>query len=362
MAKPTLATVASKQPRETAGSSAFKAFDYQVNVSMALVLDLFRQGKEFVALFDHHDDLVVFVGEGENSELSFYQVKSSSELTWTAKRLARRSPRGELPKSIVGKAYYNVAQFGPEIRRASILSNRPLSATLATATKAELHDGELSVAELCSADQDALIKSLEADFPAGFDKTHTKLLTFERVPFDLESYRATVLGRIVTMLEELDPDFVAVSSPFYTTLLAAAGECTGNKTKSATVEELRKRVALDREAISRLIVRVQSRSQNLVEWWPTVNDELAAAGMRALQIQRIKNRCMSYVNARRAGDRTAAKLSTAIGDAIGKTAVSGMDSVLEAAESLKGHVLVEPASELYDLQSAMIVELMEAMT
>ncbi len=362
MPKPTLTTVASKQPRETAGSSAFKAFDYQVNVSMALVLDLFRQGKEFVALFDHHDDLVVFVGEGQNSELSFYQVKSSSELTWTAKRLARRSPKGELPKSIVGKAYYNVAQFGPEIRRASILSNRPLSATLATAAKSELHDGELSVADLCSADQDALMKSLDADFPAGFDKAHTALLTFERVPFDLESYRATVLGRIVTMLEELDPDFVAVSSPFYTSLLAAAGECTGNKTRSATVEELRKRVALDREAISRLIVRVQSRSKNLVEWWSTVNDELAAVGMRALQIQRIKNRCMSYANARRAGDRTAAKLSGTIADAIAKTAVSNMDSVLEAAVALKAHGLTEPASELYDLQSAIIVELMEAMT
>lgn len=326
---------------------------------MALVLDLFRKGKEFVALFDHHDDLVVFVGEGENSELSFYQVKSSSKLTWTAKRLAKRSPKGELPKSIIGKAYYNVAQFGPKIRRASILSNQPLSATLATATKSDLHDGELSIADLCSTDQDTLLKSLKADFPVGFDKTHAPLLTFERVPFDLESYRTTVLGKIVEMLEELHPDFVAVSSPFYTALLAAVGDCTGNKTKSATVEELRERVALDREAVSRLIVRVQNRSKNLVEWWSTVNEELAADGMRALEIQRIKNKCMSYASARRAGDKTAAELCAAIGDAIAKTAVGDMDSVLEAAVALKAHGLVEPSSELYDLQSAMIVELME---
>ncbi|RFB90747.1 hypothetical protein B5K08_17565 [Rhizobium leguminosarum bv. trifolii] len=338
------------------------AFDYQVNVSMALVLDLYKQGKEFVAVFDHHDDLVVFVGEGENSELSFYQVKSSSELTWTPKRLARRNAKGELPKSIVGKAYYNVAQFGPEIRRASILSNRPLSATLATANNAALHDGELSVADLCATDQQPLISSLEADFPGGFDKAHAPLLTFERVPFDLESYRATVLGRIVQLLEELHPDFVAVSSPFYETLLTAAGECTGNKIKSATVEELRKRVSLDHQQISRLIVRVQSRSKSLGEWWSSVNDELAADGMRALQIQRIKNRCIAYANARRVGDRVASKMSEAIGEAIAKTAVGDMDSVLEAAVALKAHGLVEPASELYDLQSAMIVELMEAMT
>jgi hypothetical protein len=206
------------------------------------------------------------------------------------------------------------------------------------------------------------MKSLEADFPGGFEKAHAPLLTFERVPFDLESYRSTVLGRIVTMLEALHPDFVAVSSPFYTALLAAAGECSGNKTKSATVDELRKRVALERDQISRLIVRVQSRSKTLVEWWSSVNNELVADGKRALQVQRIKNKCMSYVNARRSGDRGASKLSAAIADAIAKTAVSDMDSVLEAAVALKAHGLVEPSSELYDLQSAMIVELMEAMT
>ncbi|UOA28259.1 hypothetical protein [Pseudosulfitobacter sp. DSM 107133] len=122
------------------------------------------------------------------------------------------------------------------------------------------------------------------------------------------------------------------------------------------------RVALDRDAIARLIERVQNRSKNLVEWWSSVSDELAAEGMKALQIQRNKNMCMAYADARRAGGRTAAKLSAAIRDAIGKTAVSDMGSVLEAAVALKAHGLSEPVSELYDLQSAMIVELMETMT
>ncbi|MBY5485314.1 dsDNA nuclease domain-containing protein [Rhizobium leguminosarum] len=361
MTKPTLSTVAAKKPRETAGSSAFAAFDFQVNVSMARILELHEHGKEFVAVFDHHDDLVVLVEEGEGPELSFYQIKSSGELTWTAKRLARRSPKGELPKSIVGKAYYNVAQFGPEIRRASILSNRPLSATLAAAKNVGLHDGELSVADLCSADQEALMRSLEADFPGAFDKSHAHLLTFERVPFDLESYRATVIGKIVTMLENLDPEFAACSSPFYAALLAAAGACTGNKTKSATVEELSARVALSRDDISKMIVRVQARARNVVEWWSVVEADFVAEGKRSLQIQRIKNRCLSYASARRAGERAAAELSIAIKAAIGKTDVGNMDSALVAAEALKAHGLAEPSSESYDLQSAMIVELMESM-
>ncbi|MDN7352600.1 hypothetical protein, partial [Acetobacter senegalensis] len=95
---------------------------------------------------------------------------------------------------------------------------------------------------------------------------------------------------------------------------------------------------------------------------PSVKDEFAADGMKAIQIQRIKNMCMAYVDARRVGIRAATNLSAAIRDAIDKTAVSTMESVKEAAVALKAHDLVEPASEPYDLQSAMIVELMEAMT
>jgi hypothetical protein len=108
--------------------------------------------------------------------------------------------------------------------------------------------------------------------------------------------------------------------------------------------------------ISRLIVRVQGRVKNLVEWWPSVHAELAAEGKRALHIQRIKNMCMCYGNARRAGERAASVLSVEIKEAIAKTSLSNMDSVLDAAVALKAHGLVEPPSELYDLLSAMIVE------
>ncbi|MBD9597974.1 DUF4297 domain-containing protein [Ensifer sp. ENS05] len=362
MPKLTVSTVASKTPRETAGSAAFRAFDFQVNVSMARLLELHQEGKQFVAVFDHHDDLVVFIEEGEAAELSFFQVKSTNELTWTAKKLARRASKGDLPRSIVGKAYYNIAQFGPEIRRASILSNRPLNATLANAERPGLHDGELAVADLSSGDRMTLVQSLEQDFPGAFNEAHTALLTFERVPYDLESYRTTVLGKVVSMLEALHPEFSACASPFYTALLAAVGECTGNKTRSATIDELNKRVALHRDDISRMIVRVQSRVKNPVEWWPSVHAELISSGKQALHVQRIKARCMAYWSARRAGERMASELSNSIEAAIANSPVRDMDSVLDAAVALSSHGLVEPPSELYDLQAATIVELMESVT
>lgn len=121
-------------------------------------------------------------------------------------------------------------------------------------------------------------------------------------------------------------------------------------------------MALGRDDVSRMIVRVQLRVKNLVEWWPSVQAELVAEGRRALHVQRIKNMCMSYGSARRAGERAASELSVAIKAAIAKTSMGDMDSVLDAAVALSAHGLVEPSSELYDLRSAMIVELMESMT
>lgn len=362
MPKPTIATIASKIPRETAGAEAFRAFDFQVNVSIARILDLHREGKQYLAVFDHHDDLILFVGDAETAELSFYQVKSTTELTWTPKRLANRPSKGDLPRSIVGKAYYNVAQFGPGIRRAAILSNRPLNAQIAASKNSALHEGELCFSELCSEDRDILVNALQEDFPGVFDATHTHLLTFERVAFDLESHRATVLGKVVSFLEELQPEFAVCALPLYEALLSAAGDCTGNKMKTATAAELKKRVSLGRDDIHRMIVRVQGRVKNVVEWWPSVQSELLAEGRRALLVERIRGRCLAYWSARRVGERAAAELCNRIRAAMAQTSLANMDSVLDAVAALNTHGLSEPLTELYDLQSAMIVELMESMT
>jgi hypothetical protein len=360
--KPDISTVAAKKPRETAGSDAFRAFDFQMNVSIARILDLHQAGENYVAFFDHHDDLILFVGDEEASELSFYQVKATTELTWTPSRLAYRASKGDLPRSIVGKAYYNVAQFGPQIRRAAILSNRPLNATLETDETAAPHDGEIVLADLCSKDHLTLVKSLEKDFPGAFEKSHTKLLMFERVPFDPESHRATVLGRIVSLLEKIHPESVACAGPFYAALLAEVGRCTGDKTKSPSVVELKKRKSVGRGDIDALIGQVQSRGKTVVEWWPSVQSELTEGGYRALAAERLRGRCLAYWSARRRGEREATDLSDAIRAVMAKTSLGGMDSVLVAAVALKGHGLAEPSSELFDLQSALIVELMESMT
>ncbi|MEG3146642.1 hypothetical protein U1839_18480 [Sphingomonas sp. RT2P30] len=68
-------------------------------------LDAYQNGDGFVALFDFFDDLIFLVEDSAEASTCFYQMKSRTGSTWTPKRFTRRLARGDLPTSIVAKAY-----------------------------------------------------------------------------------------------------------------------------------------------------------------------------------------------------------------------------------------------------------------
>lgn len=53
-------------------------------------------------------------------------MKSKADAAWTTKKLAKRASHGDLPRSILGKANYNIDQFGPNIQRAGY-ADRPIA-------------------------------------------------------------------------------------------------------------------------------------------------------------------------------------------------------------------------------------------
>lgn len=356
-------TLTGKIPRETAGAVTQRAFDFQIHVSIARILELHAAGGAYIALFDHFDDLVLIEGEYPNQVISFYQVKSSVDTVWTVARLAKRASKGDLPRSIIGKAYYNIVQFGPLICRAAIISNQPLHADLATGEKVSPDDGEIVLSNLNKDEHKTLVEAIVLDFPGPLISEHTHILRFERVPFDLQSFRDTVLGRITSFVEKIGPDTAAIAKPFYDALLSEAGRCTGHKAKPADLAQLTMRKGIGRKDIDDLVSRAQQRGQTILEWWPSVQAELNAKGGLALTERRLRRQCLEYWRARERGTAAATKLSQNVRAAIITMTNLNLDGVLEAAAMLRtGGGLSEPDAEPYDLQSALIVELMEEFT
>lgn len=355
-----LETLATKAPRETAGSDTIRAFDFQMHVSMAKILERHQTPGPYLALFDHADDLVLVEGDLAKPDVSFYQMKSSEDAAWTPARLAKRAARGDLPRSIIGKAFYNIVQYGPDIVRASIISNQPLHAGLATGGTVKPSDGEFSFSLLAEDEFAKLTSAINLDFPAGIDSSKLPLLTYERVPFDLMSFRDTVVGRVASFIDATSPEMSLIVKPVYDSIYVEVTRCSGHKSKAATFAELTKLKAITRAHLDDLIDRVRRRQATPVEWWSMVEHELSGGGFSAMRLQRLRNGCLAYWRARERGTAAASSVSEAIRLAIDDGTGLDPDSLLLSAVYLTAKM---PAQNLsghpFDVEAAMIVELME---
>ncbi len=349
-----------KEPRESAGAASARAFDFQIHVGVARILEKHETPGPYFALFDHFDDFVLVEGEEATPAISFYQVKSRAEGSWTATRLAHRPKTGDLPRSIIGKAYYNLEQFGALVARASIVSNQPLQAKLASGDKVAAHDADVVLSTLCAEDTTVLLAALHADFSETLNPAHADVLRFERSSLNLQSYRNAVLGQVTAFVSAVSPDAAATAKPFYDALIMEATRCTGDTSKAKSLAELKARKGIDRTGIDALIVEAKNRGKTPIEWWPAMKGELDATDMGARAQQRLYIQCLAYWTARQRGMSEALNLSREIRAAIDHHPNLVGDNVLPSATALvMTKSLSGPETALYTLQAALIVELME---
>lgn len=349
-------------PREQAGSQSYRAFDFQVHASMARILDAHTKGEKFSAYFDLFDDLIIVHEVGEQTVISFYQVKARAGSAWTPKRLASRPSKGDLPKSIIGKSYCNLKVFGKLVRKASIVSNQQLKAKYPDGSATGVDDGEILFSTLCKEDHDDLVAAMELDFPQGLDPRHSAVLAYERVPLDIQSFRQTLLGLITEFVGKFGQDFFVTAKPLYDALLNEITRCTGTVANAKTLGELKKQKSLGSVDIDALIARVHQRPATPVEWWATAEAEFIAEGWKTIPLRRLQLACLEYWRARERGAGPASELRKALQALLRIQPDLLGDSVVY---SLMAYELAcsdpEPIGEPYTRQAALLVEIMESL-
>ena len=356
-----LSELATEKPRENSGSKTLARYDFQVHVSILRVLDLYKGSDPFVALFDHFDDLVLIVGPVGAEQISFLQIKSK-EGTWKLSELISRPKKSSVPKSILGKIYQNVERFQSAIKEAMVVSNAPLSVTLADKTKTGVDDQLVSFQKLSESDHKKVVKALEADFGAPLKLDYRSTMSFERVALDLASFRQTVKGHIAEFLEAHGVHGTLAVSPAYEALHSELMRKTGDTITCETLEHLYARKALDRDKVSALLTRAASRPPSVEEWWPTLLPALQAS-INPLELLRLRSRCMAYWSKRSLGGSVALKLSRDIEKALSTGTLDGSAPVLAQVDEIAGSLsAVSAVDDEYDARAAVLVELAEQMS
>ena len=72
-------TICKTKPREVSGSRTLNAYSYQIDICAYLILKLLKSDKDFLALVDYLDDIVILDNKDNPEEIIFYQVKTSTK-------------------------------------------------------------------------------------------------------------------------------------------------------------------------------------------------------------------------------------------------------------------------------------------
>jgi hypothetical protein len=100
---------------ERGGEIAQRGFDYQTCWALSQMLKYEMDGKNYVFIFEYHDDVLILDDDVSPTDLTFAQVKTR-ETHWTASSLS--SGTTKKPISIIGKLfihYKNFANYSPKL-------------------------------------------------------------------------------------------------------------------------------------------------------------------------------------------------------------------------------------------------------
>lgn len=100
---------------ERGGEIAQRGFDYQTCWALSQMLEYELDGKNYVFIFEYHDDVLILDDEVSPKDLTFAQVKTR-ESHWTASSLSNSTKKK--PVSIVGKLFIhhkNFSDYSPKL-------------------------------------------------------------------------------------------------------------------------------------------------------------------------------------------------------------------------------------------------------
>ncbi|HEY4289201.1 MAG TPA: nucleotidyl transferase AbiEii/AbiGii toxin family protein [Puia sp.] len=81
-------------------------YHYQKDISICLMLQYHSNGKDYLFVFDYHDDLVIFNSESKPTESNFLQIKGHDKGSYTlTKLLSGKKGKKEISG---GTAWYNL--------------------------------------------------------------------------------------------------------------------------------------------------------------------------------------------------------------------------------------------------------------
>lgn len=181
---------------ERGGEIAQRGFDYQTCWALSQMLEYELDGKDYVFIFEYHDDVLIVDSENNPQSITFAQVKTS-EGHWTPGSLYKVSPKDEAKGkiSILGKLF---------LLQRSFSNYKP---SLLFVTNAVLKFSNMSgrasfyASNLESKEQESIQREISKQLKI-VDKLDLSTMKFSQSTLSLEDHNVHLIGKICDFLEQ----------------------------------------------------------------------------------------------------------------------------------------------------------------
>jgi len=281
-----------KPLRESSGSRSSNRFDYQKNWSLCELLSLHAQNSDYLMVFEHHEDVVVFNSETNPNDAIFYQVKTKGSGNWTTGALTK-SKSTDGTQSILGKLYSNYLQFPEYINGLVFTSNQGLSAKLKDGTKA-LELKNILFSNLTSKDKAVICNTVEIDGKKFCDVFGLEHIQFEKNDLRLDDHTAITKGKLVEFFENMHPESEVHISLVYKTFFDEIRRKTNSEHEIKSTTDLYTFKGIKSSEFESMINTVlRKRSDN--ELWTDASQIMMSEGCNFYEIKQIRSNWQQYI-------------------------------------------------------------------
>jgi hypothetical protein len=192
------------RPRETGGPRAANRFELQKSWALCRLIELHRSGKDYLIVFDYHDDVLILDSSSDPKTIDFYQIKSRRYGTWTTASLVKQAKgqNGEL-SSPLGKLLANKLTFPEHTSSMRFVSNAGFRVSVKGRAEGIIQDVCLS--ELTREETKRILKALRSEHKLSTDPLCIDCMYLANTPLSIDGHDDQAMGVLGRYLEELYP-------------------------------------------------------------------------------------------------------------------------------------------------------------
>lgn len=284
--------------RENAGARSANRFNYQQVWAFNHILDLIEYESDFLLLMEFHDDVIVLESTSNSETIDFYQIKTDDKPSryLTASFITKNANKYPEKMSIAQKMIDNYSKFYSETKGIHLVSNKNFdfgelkvggnSTNRAVINLSEISDDQLNkikkgMCQSCHLEE----KSCENNC--------INLIYFNVSFMDLVNYEDTILGKFVNYLSSTGIESsLSKTKAILFTILGEIKRINNWELSSQSIDELKKRKSISKEAVKRWINTLSIEMQDNL--WEDIKPYLLNDGFTSFEVNKIGQQWKKY--------------------------------------------------------------------